>query len=117
MSYISFFIVAAVCFTVEVVMIASFFKLFHDVEATPLLIGALYLLNLIAFFLVLVPLQRFTKSIIVAEVGVVLIEMAGIRLYLALLGSDTTWRRSLLYSSISNTFSIFISLGLQAGKM
>jgi len=116
MSYISFFIVAAVCFTVEVVIIASFFKLFHDVAPSSILIGVLYLLNLTAFFLVLVPLQRFTKSIFVAEAGVVLIEMAGIRLCLALSGSDTTWRRSLLYASISNTFSIVISLGLQAGK-
>lgn len=108
-----FVTIAVVCFTVEVIVTASLFKVFHDIDKSLFLIEMLYLLNLIAFFFVLFPLIKFTESIIVAEVGVLLTEMVGIRFCLALLGSDATWRRSFGYSLVSNTLSIIISLGLQ----
>lgn len=109
----SFIVTAAICFTVEVIVTMAMFKLFHDIDKSLPLVGTLYLLNLITFTLVLLPLIRFSGSIVLGEVGVVLAEMIGIRICLAALGSDTTWRRSLAYSLVANMLSIIISLGLQ----
>jgi len=109
----SFIVVAAICFTVEVIVTMAMFKLFHDIDKSLPLVGTLYLLNLITFTLVLIPLIRFSRSIVLGEIGVVLAEMIGIRICLAALGSDTTWRRSLAYSLVANMLSIIISLSLQ----
>lgn len=109
----SFIVVAAICFTVEVIVTMAMFKLFHDIDKSLPLVGTLYLLNLITFAFILQPLIRFSGSIVVGEVGVVLAEMVGIRICLAALGSDTTWRRSLSYSFVANMLSIIISLSLR----
>ncbi|MEI7902577.1 MAG: hypothetical protein WCK89_20195 [bacterium] len=108
-----FIVTAAICFTIEVIVTMMMFKLFHDIDKSLPLVGTLYLLNVVTFTLVLVPLIRFSGSVILGEVGVVLAEMVGIRTCLAALGSDTTWRRSLAYSLVANMLSIIISLSLR----
>lgn len=109
----SFIIIAAICFTVEVIVTLAMFKLFHDIDKSLLLVNTLYLLNLLTFALILQPLISFSGSIVLGEAGVVLAEMVGIRFCLAALGSDTTWRSSLGYSLVANMLSIIISLSLQ----
>lgn len=109
----SFIVIAAICFTVEVIVTMAVFKLFHDIDKSLPLVGILYLLNLLTFAFVLQPLIRFSGSIVLGEVGVVLAEMVGLRVCLAALGSDTTWRRSLAYSLVANMLSIIISLSLR----
>jgi len=109
----SFIVAAAICFTVEVIVSMALFKLFHDIDKSLPLVGTLYLLNLITFAFILQPLIRFSGSIVLGEIGVVLAEMVGIRICLSALGSDTTWRRSLAYSLVANMLSIIISLGLR----
>ena len=109
-----FLSIVTICFIVEVSVLAACFKIFHDVDITKPLVITLFLLNILSFFLILHPLYSITKSAVVSEIGVLLVETLGLKLILAFSGVGASWRRSFAYSLVANSFSILISLGAKS---
>lgn len=104
----TFFFIAAGTIALETMLLCLFSRVFHDSDCDLAMKVSFVVLNIITLLIVLMPLQRLTNSILIAELGVVIVESIAILKIYQFNNLKITTQQAIIYSCIVNFVSYSI---------